>query len=276
MKISRVSFVGTTYHEWWYYSTRAYKIILVQLTKVTNSRLVTARFLLKPTLEKCNLSFARNSSHWNKRSYQCVIMRFRYMEQENRYPLPHPGNVLTHKANLVSSMQTGKALASLHIWVSLEPSSLNKNSCAGSNVVFDTFFANRERYGESIHLLGLIRAFVTVKKSRAGSNGDLMLFCASSECSGESAHLLRLTLAFVNVPKSRDIVLSQNAIFALFAPAVSMGESAHLCRYRHWTRDKYQELMPCQWRLLRVCTFTQTRLSLVTVSKSHVLAQMVI
>ena len=93
-------------------------------------------------------------------------------------------------------------------------------------------------------------------------------FCATCEGSGESAHLHRLTLAFVTVSKSH--VLPQIAICVLFTTAAKTMVSLQNCAGIVTGQcDKYQDHKRWQRRLWQVCTYTQARLSLITVLKPH-------
>ena len=100
----------------------------------------------------------------------------------------------------------------------------------------------------------------SLKFSCGDSNGDWMPFCASSEGSGESAHLHRLTLAFVTV---------QNLLCCLKWRFVCYSHQQRIlwrvCTFAQAVTgqcNKYQDLLCWQQRLLGVCTFAQTRLSL--------------
>ena len=67
------------------------------------------------------------------------------------------------------------------------------------------------------------------------------------------------------------------AICVLFTPAANSLVSLHICAGKVTGQyNKYQDLLCWQQRLFGVCTFAQARLSFFTVSKYHVLVEMVI
>ena len=177
----------------------------------------------------------------------------------------HPGSVLAQKANLTSFMRTAKALASLHIWVSLEPSSLNQNLMCWLK---RHFYMRRPWRVCTFDWSSL--SLRHSSKILYGSNGDLMLFCVSSEgCTIAQAYL---SLRHVAVPKAA----SNGELCILFTPAAKTLVSLHICAGIVTGQcDKYQNLMHLQRRLWRA-SFAQARLSLVTLPLSHMLAQMAI
>ena len=131
----------------------------------------------------------------------------------------------------VSFMWTVMALASLQIWISLEPKSLNQNLVCRLKCLFYTIYATiwERLWPVCTFAWSSLSLCHSSKFSGGGSNGDWMPFCASSKGSGDSAHLHRLTLAFVTV---------QNLLFCL--------KWGFVCYWRQ------------QW-ILWVCTLVQAK-----------------
>ena len=101
----------------------------------------------------------------------------------------------------VSFMLTAMSLASLHIWISLEPQSLNQNLVCWLKCLFYTIYVSvgARIWQVCTFVWSSLSLHHSSKFSCGGSNGNWIPICASSEGSGGSAHLHRLILAFANV-----------------------------------------------------------------------------
>ena len=114
-------------------------------------------------------------------------------------------------------MRTAKALSSLHIWVSREPTPVNQKLMCWLKCRFLTFLNEQRSLRRNCTFAW---SSLSLRHSSKISCWLKLLFntsCASNEGSGESAHLHRLTLAFVTVPKS--YMMPEMAIRVIFTPA---------------------------------------------------------
>ena len=142
-------------------------------------------------------------------------------------------------------------MRTLHIWISLEPSSLNQYLTRWIKCLFYTIYASIG--GRIWRVCTFAWSSLSIchssKTSCGSSNVDWMPFCAGTEGSGESAHLHRLTLAFVTVQNIMCYLKWRLVGYSRQANPISEGSG--VSAYLH--------------RLAWAC---------ITVSKYHVLAQM--
>ena len=103
------------------------------------------------------------------------------------------------------------------------------------------------------------------------ANDGWKLFCASRRL----WRVYTFALAYLSLRHCTKIsCAASDGDFCSIHPGAKTLVSLHICAGVVTGQcNKYQDLS-CQWRLWRVCKFTQARLSLVKVPKYHVLARM--
>ena len=130
----------------------------------------------------------------------------------------------------MSFMWTAIALASLHIWISFEPSSLNLNLMCWLKCLFYNIYASiRGRlWRVCTFAWSSLSLGHSSKISCGSSNGNWMPFCASSEGSGTKCIFAQAYFSLHHYTKSH-LQLTKMAICVLFTPAASTLLSLHIC-----------------------------------------------